>query len=72
MIRLLTEEASQHKRNNEDEILAAFQALDADKKGYLEKVSFGCSSQNNSQPNQLKGRPSLFDPISDVVLNCVG
>lgn len=48
MIRLLTEEASQHKRNNEDEILAAFQALDADKKGYLEKVSFGCLSRNNS------------------------
>jgi hypothetical protein len=38
MIRLLTEEASQHKRNGEDDILAAFQALDADKKGYLEQV----------------------------------
>ena len=38
MVRLLTEEASQHKRNSEDEILAAFQALDTDKKGYLEQV----------------------------------
>jgi Ca2+-binding EF-hand superfamily protein len=38
MIRLLTEEASQHKRNSEDEIMAAFQALDSDKKGYLDKV----------------------------------
>ena len=39
VVRLLTEEASQHKRNTEDEILAAFQTLDAEKKGYLEQVS---------------------------------
>jgi anti-sigma factor ChrR (cupin superfamily) len=38
VVRLLTEEAAQHKRNGEDEILAAFQALDGDKKGYLEQV----------------------------------
>eukprot|EP00287_Rhodomonas_sp_CCMP768_P018254 CAMPEP_0202825404 /NCGR_PEP_ID=MMETSP1389-20130828/13016_1 /ASSEMBLY_ACC=CAM_ASM_000865 /TAXON_ID=302021 /ORGANISM="Rhodomonas sp., Strain CCMP768" /LENGTH=415 /DNA_ID=CAMNT_0049498633 /DNA_START=71 /DNA_END=1320 /DNA_ORIENTATION=+ len=35
-VRLLTEEAMSNKRNTEDEILAAFQALDTDKKGYLE------------------------------------
>ncbi|EKX49434.1 hypothetical protein GUITHDRAFT_85790 [Guillardia theta CCMP2712] len=35
-VRLLTEEAMSHKRNTEDEILMAFQALDVDKKGYLE------------------------------------
>ena len=39
VVRLLTEEASQHKRNTEDEILAAFKTLDAEKKGYLEQVS---------------------------------
>ena len=38
VVRLLTEEASQHKRNDEDDIRAAFQALDTDKKGYLEQV----------------------------------
>jgi len=32
----MTEEATSHKRNTEDEILAAFQALDTENKGYLE------------------------------------
>lgn len=36
VIRLLTVEAMQNKRNGEDEILRAFQMLDVDKKGYLE------------------------------------
>ena len=31
-----TEEAISNRRNSEDEILRAFQALDVDKKGYLE------------------------------------
>ena len=35
-VRLSTEEAISNKRNSEDEILLAFQALDVDKKGYLE------------------------------------
>jgi Ca2+-binding EF-hand superfamily protein len=35
-VRLSTEEAISNKRNSEDEILRAFQALDVDKKGYLE------------------------------------
>jgi hypothetical protein len=38
VVRLLTEEASQHKRNSEDEILLAFQTLDTEKKGYLDQV----------------------------------
>eukprot|EP00286_Rhodomonas_abbreviata_P024251 CAMPEP_0181309030 /NCGR_PEP_ID=MMETSP1101-20121128/11796_1 /TAXON_ID=46948 /ORGANISM="Rhodomonas abbreviata, Strain Caron Lab Isolate" /LENGTH=160 /DNA_ID=CAMNT_0023415487 /DNA_START=13 /DNA_END=495 /DNA_ORIENTATION=+ len=35
-VRLLTEEAMQQKRHTEEDILAAFQALDVEKKGYLE------------------------------------
>ncbi len=35
-VRLSTEEAISNRRNSEDEILRAFQALDVDKKGYLE------------------------------------
>ena len=37
-MRLLTEEWIQFKRSNEDEILAAFQTLDVEKKGFLEQV----------------------------------
>jgi len=51
VVRLLTEEASQHKRNDEDDIRAAFQALDTDKKGYLEQVL--------SLPRSLSLSPSL-------------
>merc|ERR1712216_259472 len=36
-VRLLTEEWIQFKRSNEDEILAAFQTLDVEKKGFLEQ-----------------------------------
>mmetsp|Transcript_21702 Transcript_21702/g.51481 ORF Transcript_21702/g.51481 Transcript_21702/m.51481 type:complete len:160 (-) Transcript_21702:82-561(-) len=35
-VRLLTEEAMQQKRSTEEDILAAFQALDVEKKGYIE------------------------------------
>eukprot|EP00290_Baffinella_frigidus_P013989 CAMPEP_0180156616 /NCGR_PEP_ID=MMETSP0986-20121125/25689_1 /TAXON_ID=697907 /ORGANISM="non described non described, Strain CCMP2293" /LENGTH=158 /DNA_ID=CAMNT_0022105853 /DNA_START=9 /DNA_END=485 /DNA_ORIENTATION=- len=35
-VRLSTEEAMMNKRTTEDAILAAFQGLDTDKKGYLE------------------------------------
>ena len=37
-MRLLTEEWIQFKRSGEDEILAAFQTLDVEKKGFLEQV----------------------------------
>uniref|UniRef100_A0A7S0M3S9 EF-hand domain-containing protein n=1 Tax=Cryptomonas curvata TaxID=233186 RepID=A0A7S0M3S9_9CRYP len=37
-VRLSTLEAMNFKRNSEDEILRAFQALDVDKKGYLEEA----------------------------------
>ena len=36
VVRLLTTESLQNKRNAEDEIVKAFQILDVDKKGYLE------------------------------------
>ena len=39
-MRLLTEEWIQFKRSNEDEILAAFQTLDVEKKGFLEQVLY--------------------------------
>jgi hypothetical protein len=61
VVRLLTEEAPQHKRNTEDEILAAFQALDADKKGYLEQVS---------PPSLARSPEASASSCAPVLLRC--
>ncbi len=70
-VRISTEEAISYKRNTEDEILRAFQALDVDKKGYLEAhelqtlmTTYGEKFSNEEVQASHTMPPSYLFPIS--------